>query len=355
MISLRVSPISIVAATAALLVSCLFGFQAAARAQTADRMLGMVAPVKAARPYRIAYAAVQMNEEFYLGIAWGIVDEANRAGAQLVRITNAGGYGRSADQIGQLEQLRALGVDAVLIVGATFDGYDRVVERLAASGIRVISVASPISAPRITVGVMQDEAALGAKISGYICAKKPKATVLTLPGPVGTEWNRVRFDGFKARAAQCGLTLVGNTFKGNISIEEGQQQVLDGLLKNPNVAYVYAVSGALAVGAAQQIKRSGSTAKVVTGTVNERTIALMNDGVIEMVASEPSVLFGRAALQYAIRSLNGDPLPNVKSGVLSYPVIFVPNTELTTANMGNYDLYLADLPPKGWKPPIAGR
>lgn len=354
MIAQRVSGFSKAVATAALVMSCAFGLQATARAQTTDRMLGIVEPVKAARSYKIAYAAVQMNEEFYLGIAWGIVDEANRAGVQLVRITDAGGYGRSADQIGQLEELRALGVDAVLIVGATFDGYDKVVERLAASGIRVIAVASPISAPRTTVGVMQDEAALGAKIAGYICNKKPRAVVLTLPGPVGTEWNKVRFDGFKAGAAQCGLTLVGNTFKGNISIEDGQQQVSDGLLKNPNAAYVYVVSGALAVGAAQQIKRSGSTAKVVTGTVNERTIALIHDGVIEMVASEPSVLFGRAALQYAIRSLNGQPLPNVKSGVLSYPVVFVPNTEITQANLGTYDLYLADLPPKGWKPPITG-
>jgi ABC-type sugar transport system substrate-binding protein len=353
--SLRALWISRVAATAGLLVAYAFGFAGEARGQGTDRMLGMAEPVKAAKPYRIAYAAVQMNEDFYLGIAWGVVDEANRAGAQLVRITSAGGYGHSAEQINQLEQLRALGVDAILIVGATYNGYDRVIERIVASGIRVISVASPIGAAKTTLGVMQDEANLGARIAGYICTKNPKATVLTLPGPAGTEWNKVRFDGFRARAAQCGLTLVGNTFRGNISIEDGQQQVLDGLLKNPGTPYVYAVSGALAVGAAQQIERSGSTAKVVTGTVNERTVALMNDGVIEMVASEPSVLFGRAALQYAIRSLNGDPLPNVKSGVLPYPVVFVPNTELTRANINSYDLYLADLPPKGWKPPMLAR
>jgi ribose transport system substrate-binding protein len=317
-------------------------------------MLGMAPPVKAAKPYRIAYAAVQMNDDFYLGIAWGVVDEARRAGALLVRTTNAGGYGKSAEQIGQLEELKALGVDAILIVGATFNGYDKVVERLAASGIRVISVASPISAPETTLGVLQDETALGARIANFICQKAPKSTVLTLPGPAGTEWNKVRFDGFKARAQQCGLTLVGNTFRGNISIEDGQQQVQDGLLKYPDVAYVYAVSGALAVGAAQQIRRSGAKPKVVTGTVNERTIGLVKEGIIEMVASEPSVLFGRAALQYAVRSLNGDPLLGAKSGVLPYPVVFVPNTEITRDNIDHYDMYLADLPPKGWQPPAFG-
>jgi ribose transport system substrate-binding protein len=334
---------------------CALTFNTSALAQTADRMLGMATPVKAAKPYKVAYAAVQMNEDFYLGIAWGIYDEAQKEGVHLVRITNAGGYGKSAEQIAQLEQLNALGVDAILIVGATFNGFDKVVERLAANGIRVISVASPIGAPKTTVGVTQDEVGLGARIADYVCKKNPKATVLTLPGPAGTEWNKMRFEGFKAKAAECGLTLVGNTFKGNISIEDGQTQVADGLLKNPEASYVYAVAGALAVGAGQQIKRSNAKAKVVTGTVNERTVELVKDGVIEMVASEPSVLFGRAALQYAVRSLNGDPLPNTKSGVLPYPAIFVPNMELTASNIGTYDLYLADLPPKGWTPPAIDR
>ena len=331
------------------------GVTSSFRAAAADRMLGMADPVKAAKPYKIAYATVQMNEDFYLGIAYGVVDEAARSGAQLVRVTSAGGYGHSAEQLAQLEELRALGVDAILLVGATFNGYDRVIERLAASGIRVIPVASPISAPKSTVGILQDEKVLGGRIADYVCRKNPKATVLTLPGPPGTEWNKLRFDGFMERAKGCGLTLVGNTFKGNIAIEDGQQQVMDGLLKNPGVSYVYAVSGALAVGAAQQIKRSGASAKVVTGTVNERTIGLVNDGVIEMVASEPAVLFGRAALQYAIRALNGDPLPNEKTGLLPFPVVFVPNMELTRDNINTYDLYLADLAPKGWKPPGSNR
>src|ERR1700716_59813 len=133
--SLRAPWISRVAAIVGLLLAYAFGFAGVACAEGTDRMLGMAEPVKAAKPYTIAYAAVQMNEDFYLGIAWGIVDEASRAGARLVRITNAGGYGRSADQINQLEQLRALGVDAILIVGATYNGYDRVIERIAASGI----------------------------------------------------------------------------------------------------------------------------------------------------------------------------------------------------------------------------
>ena len=323
-----------------------------ALASEPDRMLGLAEPVKAEKPYKIAYAAVQMNEDFYLGIAWGIIDEAKRSGAELVRITNAGGYGKSAEQIAQLEQLAALGVDAILMVGATYNGFDKVIERLAERGVRVVSVASPVGAPDTVVGVTQDEVGLGASLAEHICKKDPTATVLTLPGPAGTEWNKMRFDGFKAKAEECGLKLVGNTFQGNISIEDGQTQVANGLLKHPEASYVYVVSGALAVGAGQQIKRSKGKAKIVTGTINERTRSLIEDGVIELVASEPSVVFGRAAVQYALRALNGDDLPNTRKDILPYPAVFVPNAEITAENIGSYDLYLADLPPKGWTPPV---
>ena len=323
----------------------------ASAADTTDRFGGMSAPVMAKKPYKIAYAAVQMNEDFYLGMAWGIFDETKREGAQLVRITNAGGYGKTAAQIGQLEELRALGVDAVLIVGASFNGYDKVVERLNEAGIKVVSIASPIGAPLTTAGVTQDEKKLGATIADYVCKKDPKGTVLTLPGPAGTEWNKERFEGFKEKATSCGLKMVGNTFKGNISIEDGQAQAADGLLKYPEAKYVYAVAGAFAVGAGQQIKRSHGTAKVVTGTIDERTIELVKEGVVELVVSEPSVLFGRAAVQYAVRALNGDPLPDTIKGVLPYPAVFVPNKPVTADNVGSYNLYDYDLPPKGWTPP----
>jgi ribose transport system substrate-binding protein len=320
-------------------------------AEGTDRFGGMSAPEMAKKPYKIAYAAVQMNEDFYLGMAWGIFDETKREGAQLVRITNAGGYGKTAAQIGQLEELRALGVDAVLIVGASFNGFDKVVERLNQAGIKVVSIASPIGAPLTTAGITQDEKALGATIANYVCTKDPKGTVLTLPGPAGTEWNKERFEGFKEKATSCGLKMVGNTFKGNISIEDGQAQAADELLKYPDVKYVYAVAGAFAVGVGQQIKRSHGTAKVVTGTIDERTIELVKQGVVELVVSEPSVLFGRAAVQYAVRSLNGDPLPNTVKGVLPYPAVFVPNKPVTADNVASYNLYDYDLPPKGWTPP----
>ncbi len=174
--------------------------------------------------------------------------------------------------------------------------------------------------------------------------------MITLLGPAGSEWNKVRFDGFKAAAEKCSLKLVGNTFAGNVSIEDGEKQAADQLARNPDADYIYAVAGIFAVGASQQAKRMHSGAKIVAGTLTRRTINLLKDGNIALVVTEPPIVFGRAALQYTVRLLNGDPLPNMVSGALPFPVVMVPNQQLTPANIGSYDANAYDLPPEGWTP-----
>jgi ABC-type sugar transport system substrate-binding protein len=61
---------------AATLVFCIGG-SGAVRAE--DRLLGMVEPVKAKKPYRIAYSSADMNADFFLALAYGVLDEAQQA------------------------------------------------------------------------------------------------------------------------------------------------------------------------------------------------------------------------------------------------------------------------------------
>jgi len=268
-----------------------------------------------------------------------------------VRVLSAGGYGKVAEQVAQLEELNTLKLDAVILVSTAFDGFDKVVDRLVTNGTKVIMVGTPISSPKASLAVMQDEPAIGKMEADFICKEKPGATVITLPGPAGSEWNKLRFEGFKAAAEKCKLNLVGNTYAGNISIDDGQKQAGDWLLKYPDADYIYAVAGIFAVGAAQQAKRVHAHAKVVTGNITRRTPDLIKDGSMAMVVSEPAIVFGRAGVQYTVRVLNGDPMPKLIPGIMPYPVALVPNHEVTAATLGQYDLSEYDLQPEGWKPP----
>ena len=337
---------------AAVVATFAFALLSTHLASADDRLLGMVEPIVAKKTYRIAYASADMNSDLFIAKAYGVLDEAKRSNVDVVRVVSAGGYGRVAEQIAQLEQLGTLGLDAIIVMGSAYNGYDRVVERLSAQGIKVITAGSLISAPKVSFGVIQDEPKLGGLLADYICKRKPKATVITLPGPPGAEWNKKRFDGFQETAAKCGLNLVGNTFGGKITIDDGQRQAGDMLLKYPDADYIYSVAGILSVGAAQQAKRMHSKAKVVTGTVTRRTIELIEDGSIAVVVSEAPIVFGRDSVQYAIRLLEGLPMPKMVNGIESFPVTVVPNTPITAETLKHYNLTDYDLPPEGWMPPM---
>ena len=126
-----------------------------------DRLLGMVEPVKAKKPYRIGYASVDMNSDYFLGLAYGTLDEAKKAGVEVVRIVSAGGYGKVAEQVAQLEQLATLKLDAIIIVGAAFNGFDKVVDRLVEGGTKVVTTGVPIGSPKVSVAILQNEIKLG--------------------------------------------------------------------------------------------------------------------------------------------------------------------------------------------------
>ena len=176
-------------------------------------------------------------------------------------IVSAGGYGKVAEQVSQLEQLGTLDLDAVLLLAVAYDGFDKVIDRLVAKGVKVIAVGTPVSSPKVSLGVVQSQQQIGEVIAGYACERKPKGELITLPGPAGSEWNKMRFDGIKSGAEKCGMRLVGNTFEGQISIEDGQRQTSDMLIKYPDADYLYAVAGIFGVGAAQQIQREPRKAK----------------------------------------------------------------------------------------------
>ncbi len=323
-----------------------------AAAQPVDRLLGVVEPVKAKKKYRIAYASADLNAAFFVSVAYGVVDEADKAGVELVRVFSAGGYGNVAEQIAQLESAGSMNLDAVILLSTAFDGFDKALERLTQKGTKVILLGAPVNSKNASLIIAQDEPGLGRMMAGHICKQKPGAKVITLPGPPGVAWNKLRFDGFQDEAKKCNLNLVGNVFKGHIALEEGQAQASDLLLKFGDADYIYAVAGVVGVGAAQAAKRMKHKAKVVTAVVAKETVELIREGHIEMAVAEPAILFGRASVQYAVRVLNGDATPGLVPGIFPYPAAFVRNLELTKDKLDKYDLYAYDNAPDGWKPPV---
>ena len=323
----------------------------AARADEPDRLRGIVAPVVATKPFKIGVTLVHLNDDFWKGIAYGIADEAKRSNVQLVQVTIAGAYGNVTQQFAQLETLRTLGVDVAVIGAAAFKGYDTVLKRLQQSGIQVVAAGIPVDSRNVDFGVTQDDTAIGAALADVIChamAGKP-ASVLTIPGPAGAEWARLRHVGFDEHTKACaGLSVVEGAMGGSLGLEQGLSQTSDLLQTHPDAGYVYTPEISLGLGAVQAVRQAHAQARIVSSSIVREAIPLLQDGHILAAASEPGIIMGRLIVQYAIRIRDKLPTPGLAVSGSPYPTVLVPTTLITPANVETYPFDLYEIPPKAW-------
>ncbi len=327
--------------------------RASGAGEPVDDRDALLHPVKAQRPYRIGVSLVHFVDDYWKGVAFGISDEAGRSGVKIVRILSAGAYGNVEQQLDQLDQLATLQVDAVILGAANYDGYSRQSAHLTRRGIKVVAVGVPVNADTVSFGVTMNEEAIGKAMAAYMCkAESSPLQVITIPGPSGSTWNKLRFDGMEAGAHSCsGMTLVGNVFKGNTLIEDGEAQASDLLIKYPQAEFIYAAAANLGTGAAIAARRMNRSTRVVTATITSKSLDLLRSGNIAMVISEPGILIGRLALENTVRLLDHQPLaPMVAKKPVPYPQLLVPLYPVTADQLNVYDVTKYDRPPPQWSP-----
>ncbi|WP_017524202.1 substrate-binding domain-containing protein [Pusillimonas noertemannii] len=337
------------AAAIALAAACL-GPVHAAEQESVDRLQGLLEPIKAEKPFKIGVTLVHLQDDFWKGIAYGIQDEAKRSGVEVSQITVAGAYGNVREQFGQLNALKTLGVDYVALGPASFDGYDPIIKSLKEAGIKTLAVGIPVNSGNIAFGVGQDEGTIGKELAKAICAKKPDSTTLTIPGPAGAEWARLRYVAFQEQAKQCpGMKVVPGSFGGGVDLGYGLSQASDLLLRTPEANFIYTPVIPLGMGAAQAVRQQRRDVQVVSSAIVREAIPLIKEGRILAVTSEPGILMGRLLVQYAIRDHEGKPMPNLqKDGALPYPYAVTPPMVVTPENVDTFPFEVFELPPKGW-------
>ncbi len=337
------------AAALALAAAC-FAPVHAADHDSVDRLQGLIEPLKAEKPFKIGVTLVHLQDDFWKGIAYGIQDEANRSGVEVAQVTVAGAYGNVREQFGQLNALKTLGVDYVALGPASFDGYDPVIKSLKESGIKTLAVGIPVNSPNVAFGVGQDEGAIGVELAKAICKKQPNSTTLTIPGPAGAEWARLRYVAFQEEAKKCeGMKVLPGSFGGGVDLSYGMSQASDLLLRNPEADFIYTPVIPIGMGAAQAVRQQRKDVQVVSSAIVREAIPMIQDGRFLAVASEPGILMGRLLVQYAIRDHEGKPMDGLKrDDALPYPYVLTPPVTITPDNVNTFPFEAYELPPKGW-------
>jgi ribose transport system substrate-binding protein len=320
---------------------------ATSRADEPDRFRGTIQPITASKHYKFGVTLVHLHDDFWKGIAYGIVEEAKRSGVDVVQVTVAGNYGNVREQFAQLQTLKTLGVDVAVLGAAAYNGYDPVVKELSDAKIKVVAAGIPVNSAHIDFGVTQDDGAIGQVLADAICKADPKAKAVMIPGPAGAEWVRLRYVGFVEDAKKCaGMQVVEGPFGGSLGVDQGVKQASDLLLKYPDTNFIYTPEISLGMGAAQAVRQLNKPVKVVSSSFVREAIPMLKQGRLMTIVSEPGIIMGRLIVQIAIRQLDGKPMPKMDQPTgAPYPYVLVPTATITPENVDSYPFETYEIPP----------
>ncbi|AJY44856.1 TMAO reductase system periplasmic protein TorT [Martelella endophytica] len=298
---------------------------------------------KAEEAYNICVSFPHMKDAYWLGVDYGVVEEAKDLGVKL-NVVEAGGYTELAKQISQIEDCVAGGADAVVIGAISYDGLNSLVSEVAAKGIPVIDVINGISSPDITAKSLVSFYTMGFETGKYLAEKHPAggepAIVGWFPGPAGAGWVEAANEGFLKAVEGSALTVLEPKY-GDTGKEAQLKLVEDVLQAEPDVAYI--AGTAVTAEAAQGLIRErglkdkvGLLAFYMTPGVYEG----IKRGFIEAAPADSMVIQGRIAVDQAVRALEGKELVKHVG-----PKIFVVDGD-NIDSVPQTDI----LPPNGFRP-----
>jgi protein TorT len=298
---------------------------------------------KASKPWEICVSFPHMKDAYWLGVDYGVAEEAKRQGVKM-QLVEAGGYTELQKQISQIEDCVSAGTDAVVIGAISYDGLNNLVAEIRKKNIPVIDVINGISSPEISAKSLVSFGEMGYKAGEFLASQHAAGSdpvkVAWFPGPAGAGWveagNTGFLDAVKGSAIEVVETKYGDTGK------EAQSKLIEDTLEaHPDLDYI--VGTAVTAEAAVPILRNRDLQdqiKVVSYYYTPGVDQGIRRGQILAAPTDSTVVQGRIAIDQAVRILEGkDYLKHVG------PALYV----VTQETIKDFDPS-STLAPDGFKP-----
>jgi protein TorT len=266
---------------------------------------------KASKKWDICVSFPHMKDAYWLGVDYGVVEEAKRLGVKM-QLVEAGGYTNLSKQISQIEDCVARGANAVVIGAISADGLNGLIKTIAAKKIPVIDVINGISSPDISAKSLVSFYTMGQSAGEYLAKKHPAggkpAKVGWFPGPAGAGWVEAAHKGFMEATKNSSLVILDPKY-GDTGKEAQSKLIEDVLQANPDLAYV--AGTAVTAEAAMGILRSRNLEKkvqLVSFYITPGVFEGIQKGRIMASPADSMVVQGRIAIDQAVRLLEGKDL-----------------------------------------------
>ena len=306
-------------------------------------MMNYTPLTKASKKWDICVSFPHMKDAYWLGVDYGVIEEAKRLGVKL-NLVEAGGYTNLNKQISQIEDCVARGANAVIIGAISSEGLNNVVKSLAAKKIPVIDLVNGINSPDLSAKSLVSFYTMGHSAGEYLAGKHPAGSPAVkigwFPGPAGAGWVEAAHKGFmdaiKGSAVNALEPKYGDTGK-----ETQAKLVEDALQAHPDIAYIAgtAVTAEASIGILRS-RNLDKKIKILSFYMTPGVFQGIESGRILAAPADSMVIQGRIAVDQAVRLLENKPV-NRHVG----PKIFV----VDQSNIKSIQLENI-LPPKSFKP-----
>lgn len=262
----------------------------------------------AEKAWNICVSFPHMKDAYWLGVDYGVTDEAKRLGVNL-NVVEAGGYTELNRQISQIEDCVSGGADAVVVGAISFDGLNNVIGEVAAKGVPVIDVINGVSSSDIKAKSLVSFKTMGRETGAYLAAKHPAGSdpvkVGWFPGPAGAGWVEAAHSGFLEAVKGSAVEVLEPRF-GDTGKETQLKLVEDVLQANPDVRYL-AGTAVTAEAAQGVIRERGLKGKVdlLAFYMTPGVYTGIQRGFILAAPADSMVVQGRIAIDQAVRILEG--------------------------------------------------
>lgn len=263
---------------------------------------------KAEKPWNICVSFPHMKDAYWLGVDYGVVEEAKRLGVKL-NVVEAGGYTELNNQINQIEDCVAGGADAVIIGAISYDGLNNVVSELKGKDVPVIDVINGMSSPDLAAKSLVSFYTMGSEAGKYLAEKHPSGgetvKVGWFPGPAGAGWVEAAHKGFMEAVEGSAIEVLEPRY-GDTGKEAQQRLVEDVLQADPDVKYIAgtAVTAEAAQGLLRERGLMGEVG-IVSFYMTPGVYQGIERGFISASPADSMVIQGRIAVDQAVRILEG--------------------------------------------------
>jgi protein TorT len=170
---------------------------------------------KAQKKWRIRVFIPHLKDDYWLGVNYGLIDEARRLGISL-SIYEAGGYNQLDVQRRQIEESLKEKPDGLIIGAISMDGLNDLVKKASDKGIPVLDLINGLSSPQIVARAAVSFWDMGYQAGSYLRRlQENRGQPLKLawfPGPDGAGWVKAGDAGLRKAIAGGAIEILDSQY-----------------------------------------------------------------------------------------------------------------------------------------------